>query len=117
MNSDTIAGLDRPGDEDDAPLVTPGGLRAEAIKRLQIGIAGLAAMILLVGLANIIMDRAKETEKTAVPEAMPTIAIEPTSAPNKDPLADAGVVPEMPVATATPTAAPQGTVISPAAQP
>ena len=41
-------------------------LRAQAVHRLQIGISGLAAMLLLVGLANIIMDRARQNEAEEV---------------------------------------------------
>ena len=53
-------------------------------------------MILLVGLANIIQDRARVTEQAAVPDAAPTT--EPVAAPaQRDPLADAGVVPDLPV--------------------
>ena len=41
--------------------VAPGAreLRVQAVHRLQVGFFGLAAMLLLVGLANIIMDRAR----------------------------------------------------------
>ena len=42
-------------------------LRAQAVYRLQIGLFGLAAMLLLVGLANIIMDRARLAEDAAAP--------------------------------------------------
>ncbi|MEP6869829.1 MAG: hypothetical protein ABJA20_15080, partial [Novosphingobium sp.] len=37
-------------------------LRAQAVHRLQIGLLGLAAMLLIVGLANIIMDRARQAD-------------------------------------------------------
>ena len=85
--------------DDDAPLVTQGKMRAEAIKRLQIGLTGLAVMLLLVGLANVIKDRASQSEQAAVPEVETQAAVtQPTPAPNKDPLADAGVVPELPSA-------------------
>ncbi len=77
-----------------APL---GGTRAERMQRLQIGFLGLGAMILLVGLANIIMNSAKESQAAAVPDAMPTVAAQETPAPARDPLADAGVVPDLPV--------------------
>jgi len=72
-------------------------LRAQAIHRLQIGLFGLAAMLLLVGLANIIMDRARMAES-----AMPAPAGVPTqaAAPKSDPLADMGVIPS-PEAKAT----------------
>ncbi|WP_234033109.1 hypothetical protein [Erythrobacter rubeus] len=75
-----------------APL---GGTRAEAIQRLQIGFFGLFAMVLLVGLASIIGGQAELNDQTAVPEAAPTT--EPTeAAPQRDPLVDAGVVPDIP---------------------
>ncbi|WP_255547898.1 hypothetical protein [Erythrobacter ani] len=75
-----------------APL---GGTRAEAIQRLQVGLFGLFAMVLLVGLASIIGGQAALTEQTAVPEAAPTT--EPSEAPpQRDPLVDAGVVPDIP---------------------
>lgn len=82
-----------------APL---GGTRAQAMQRLQVGVAGLATMLLLIGLASIITDRADETDRAAVPEAIATVAAPP--APKSDPLADAGVVPDMP-AGPTPDAA------------
>lgn len=82
-----------------APL---GGTRAQAMQRLQVGLSGLAAMVLLVGLANIIQDRARVAEESSVPEAAPTT--EPTAQPaQSDPLADAGVVPDIP-AEPTPAA-------------
>jgi hypothetical protein len=81
-------------DDEDAPLVASGRLRAEAIRRLQIGLAGLFTMILLVSLANIIRDRAQESEDSTVPNAV--ASAETSTTPAKDPLADAGVVPELP---------------------
>lgn len=69
--------------------------KAETVQRLQIGLAGLAAMVLLVGLANIIQDRARQTDEEAVPQAV--IAVEEEAPPPQpDPLADAGVVPDLP---------------------
>lgn len=65
-------------------------LRAQAVHRLQIGLFGLAAMLLLVGLANIIMDRAKLAEDASAPaDASVTTSAKAAS----DPLADIGVVP------------------------
>jgi len=81
----------------DIPRAPLGGTRAERMQRLQIGFLGLGAMILLVGLANIIMNSAKESQAAAVPEAVPTMAVPETPAPARDPLADAGVVPDLPV--------------------
>ena len=67
-------------------------LRALALHRLQVGLFGLCAMLLIVGLANIIMDRARLAEIEN-----PTPArIDDLAAPKKlasDPLADIGVAP------------------------
>lgn len=75
-----------------APL---GGTRSEAMQRLQVGLFGLASMILMIGLAGIIGSQAELTRENAVPEAAPTT--EPTdTSPQRDPLADAGIVPDIP---------------------
>jgi hypothetical protein len=75
--------------------VQPDRKRAEAVHRLQIGAAGIGAMILLIGLATVIMERAQITEAASVPDAAATV--EPVPSPTKnDPLAEAGVVPDMP---------------------
>ena len=79
--------------EPEALPVPLGGTRAQAIFRLQIGIAGLVAILMMIGLANIVMDRAKQTEATTVPEAAATVASKSAPAQTGDPLADAGVVP------------------------
>lgn len=80
-----------------------GQARAEAVQRLQVGLFGIGAMVLLVGLASIIGSQADMAENAAVPEAAPTT--EPTSAPTQaNPLADAGVVPDI---TAEPSPTPQ----------
>lgn len=72
-----------------------GGTRAEAMQRLQVGLTGLLAMIAVTGFANMIGSQAEQAEEAAVPDALPST--EPTAAsPQRDPLADAGVVPEMP---------------------
>lgn len=64
-------------------------LRAQAVHRLQIGLTGLATMLLLVGLANIIMDRARMADTDRAPAGIPTAE----ASPKTDPLADIGVVP------------------------
>ena len=46
--------------------------RERTVQRLQIGITGIVMMILLVGLASIIQNRAAETDATTVPDAAPT---------------------------------------------
>jgi hypothetical protein len=63
-------------------------LRAQAVHRLQLGLAGLAGMLLLVGLANIIMNRAQLTEA-----AEGEVVAANKKAPAIDPLADIGVAP------------------------
>ena len=73
-----------------------GGVRSQAMQRLQVGLFGLAAMVLLVGLANIIMTNAQQNEARVVPEAAPTVATDNRNGSASDPLADAGVVPDMP---------------------
>ncbi len=70
-------------------------LRAQAVHRLQVGMFGLAGMLLLVSLANVIMDRAKYLDDTSVNVAEPMASASETAA--KDPLVDMGVAPELPV--------------------
>lgn len=80
------------GAREGAPL---GGTKAEATQRLQVGLAGVGSMVLLVGLASIIGNQADRTQDAAVPDAAPTT--EPVEAPPQtDPLADAGILPELP---------------------
>jgi hypothetical protein len=87
----------RPASRDDALPVAPlAGTRSQSMQRLQIGLFGLAAMVLLVSLANIIINNAEQNEARVVPEAAPTVAADDGAAPVRDPLAEAGVVPDMP---------------------
>src|SRR5690349_6179088 len=75
----------------EAPLA---GTREQSIQRLQIGLFGLAAMVLLVSLANIIVTNAEQNETRVVPEAASTVAPDEAEVTASDPLADAGVVPD-----------------------
>ncbi len=69
--------------------------RGQAVQRLQVGLLGILAMVLVIGLAATLTQRAQTAEDAAVPEAAPTT--EPVEADaQSDPLADAGVVPELP---------------------
>lgn len=77
-----------------APL---SGTKSQSMQRLQVGLFGLAAMVLLVGLANIIMKNAQQTQAQVVPEAASAVAARDAEGPVRDPLADAGVVPDLPV--------------------
>jgi len=68
-------------------------LRAQAVHRLQVGLFGLCAMLLLVGLANIITDRVGQNGPIREP-IQQVVAVD--DKPHKqaaDPLADIGVVP------------------------
>lgn len=65
--------------------------------RLQVGLAGLAAMILLAGVADMIMTRARQSDDAAVPQAAATVEPVPTGAAgNNTALETAGVVPDLP---------------------
>lgn len=76
-----------------APLA---GTRSQSMQRLQVGLFGLAAMILLVALANIIMTNAEQNQATVVPESVPSETAQQEPVKVTDPLAEAGVVPDMP---------------------
>lgn len=90
------------GEPEPEDISTAGQARAEAVQRLQVGMFGIGAMVLLVGLASIIGGQAELNEDLAVPEAAPTT--EPKPAPAQaNPLADAGVVPDI---AAEPSASP-----------
>jgi len=67
-------------------------LRAQALHRLQVGLFGLCAMLLIVGLANIIMDRARLSDSKEPVEEVVAVDAEPKK-PASEPLADIGVVP------------------------
>lgn len=74
--------------------VTGRQLRAQSVYRLQIGIFGLCAILLIIGLANIIMDKAKSTDAAGDPIGE-VIAKDAPEAKKKgvDPLVDIGAVP------------------------
>ena len=92
----------RPGNNSPTHFVPPTAreLRAQAVQRLQAGLFGLAAIVLVVGLANIINDRARLTEAAAGAPVEPA-----KKGPRTDPLAEVGVVPAAspePTASAAP---------------
>lgn len=78
-------------------------LRAQAVQRLQTGLFGIASVLLVVGLANIINDRARMAEEAGKgPAAQASASASPA---NSDPLADIGVVPSaVPSDAASPAA-------------
>jgi hypothetical protein len=84
-------------------------LRAQAVQRLQSGLFGIAAVVLVVGLANIINDRARQADDAAKPAA--SAAPSPAVSDSSDPLADVGVVPSN-----VPDAAVAPKPVAPAAQ-
>ena len=87
--------------------------RSETLQRLQIGVGGLVAMLLLVTLASVIEQRADLADARTVPEAAPTVAPS-VAAGQSDPLVSAGVVPDLPdggaPAVGTVSPAPPGAV-------
>lgn len=89
-----------------APLA---GSREDSMQRLRIGLGGIFGIVILLGLASLIFERANQIEATAVPEAAPTV--EPSApVPKSDPLADSGIVPDLP-AEPTTAASPQAAIV------
>jgi hypothetical protein len=100
--SDFLGARRRRGPEETAVGIA--GARSESLHRLQVGLSGLAAIVLMLALANVIMDRANRTEAASVPDAAATVLPPPVHSQQNDPLADAGVVPDVPARPApTPT--------------
>jgi len=100
--SDFLGARRRRGPEQTAVGIA--GTRSESLHRLQVGLSGLAAIVLMLALANVIMDRANRTEAASVPDAAATVLPPPVHSQQNDPLADAGVVPDVPARpTPTPT--------------
>ncbi|PNU01885.1 hypothetical protein [Novosphingobium guangzhouense] len=79
-------------------------LRSQAVYRLQIGLFGLCAMLLIVGLANVIRDRIRLNDSVDPIQEVVAVDAKPTKTAS-DPLADIGVVPAAdPSPTPTPSA-------------
>jgi hypothetical protein len=66
--------------------------RMEGLQRVQIGLTGLAGVVLLVGLANIVIDKARQDDAALPPPVVPTLSSTNAVSP-KDPLAELGVQP------------------------
>ena len=73
-----------PDDSAEVISVSKDTTRSESAQRLQVGLAGLGTMVLLIGLAQVGYDRAA------------TIAPQQPVPVQNDPLAEAGVVPDLP---------------------
>jgi len=66
--------------------------RVEGLQRVQIGLTGLAGVVLLVGLANIVIEKARVDDAALPPPAVPTMTGNAAVSP-RDPLAELGVQP------------------------
>lgn len=86
------------GPAQDPELVASGlaGSRAQSLHRLQIGLTGIIGIILLVALADALRTQADETDAVAVPEAVTPVETAEEAGAQSDPLAEAGVVPDLP---------------------
>ena len=69
--------------------------KREGLQRVQIGLTGLAGVILLVGLANIVVEKARMDEKAMPPAVAPTLdgGSANASGQAREPLAELGVTP------------------------
>ncbi|MXO72787.1 hypothetical protein [Alteraurantiacibacter buctensis] len=93
------------GNPDNVPPAPLAGTHQQRLQRLQIGLLGLGGILLLVGLANIIIAGARQSEQEAVAE-LPAPSAEDLPEPGRrDPLADAGVAPGLPADDAADSAA------------
>lgn len=81
----------------DSRAFTQADTRRHRLQRLQVGFVGLGTVVLLVGLANIIISSVQENRAT-LPEDLPPVTNQDLPRP-RDPLANAGVVPELPAGT------------------
>lgn len=71
--------------------------KQEGLQRVQIGLTGLAGVVLLVGLANIVIDKARVDQGALPPAVVPTLtdsnSVNAAAAQPKEPLAELGVTP------------------------
>lgn len=74
--------------------------RQEGLQRVQIGLTGLAGVVLLVGLANIVIEKARINDPTVPPPTVPTLDVNAVAP--KEPLAELGVQPASDQASAVP---------------
>lgn len=65
--------------------------RQEGLQRVQIGLTGLAGVVLLVGLANIVIEKARIDDAALPPPSVPALSVNAVSP--KEPLAELGVQP------------------------
>ncbi|CAM8671753.1 hypothetical protein sphantq_01068 [Sphingobium sp. AntQ-1] len=67
--------------------------RQEGLQRVQIGLTGLAGVVLLVGLANIVIEKARMDDAALPPPVVPTLSASGNAVSPRDPLAELGVQP------------------------
>lgn len=82
--------------------------RKEGMQRIQIGLAGLTGVVLLIGLANLVVDNARRSDATAddnMSAAANVATAVPLSEKPAEPLAELGVAP---AATSAPDAESNG---------
>lgn len=72
------------------------------MQRIQIGLTGLAGVVLLVGLANIVINKAAVREDATAVDGSPPMLVAPANSiasqgePGPEPLAELGVTPALP---------------------
>lgn len=96
------------GNPDGAAPAPLAGTRQQRLQRLQVGLLGLGGILLLVGLANIIISGARQSEQEAVAELPPATTEDLPQPGPRDPLADAGVAPDLPAEGTTDSSAAAG---------
>lgn len=89
-----------------------GASNSQAMQRVRVGMVGLAAVILLIGLASALFSAANRQQATTaatsageVANMTATNAMSAAAAADKEPLAQLGVAPSTPEASATPAEA------------
>jgi hypothetical protein len=89
MTADTGRGVD----EHKSANMAETPRRQEGLQRVQIGLTGLAGVVLLVGLANIVIEKARIDDAAMAPPVAPALATNAVAPAPKEPLAELGVQP------------------------
>lgn len=87
--------------------------RQEGLQRVQIGLTGVAGVILLVGLANIVIDKARVDDASTPPPVVATIDTNASGMAPKEPLAELGVQPATEPAPVVPDLLPDPNLAKP----
>ena len=80
----------------------PNSRSKDMMQRIQIGLTGLAGVVLLVGLANIVINKAAVREDATAVDGSPPMLVAPANStasqgePGPEPLAELGVTPALP---------------------